>query len=46
MSLQDLAVEILNEAKLLGDSKQKLYKLEQIKEICLHRDPSILPLLM
>lgn len=42
MSLSDLAVELLNEAKLAPDAKTKQYKLEQIKEIALHRDDSVL----
>ena len=38
----DLAVELLNDAKLTKDSKSKLYFLEQVKEIVLFRDTSIL----
>ena len=36
-SLLDLAVDLLNEAKNARDSKSKLFYLEQIREILLHR---------
>lgn len=41
-SLVDLTIELLNEAKVCSDAKRKLYYLEQIKEIVLFRDVSIL----
>ena len=46
MSLSELAIEILNEAKIASDAKDKLYKLEQVKEIVFHRDPSLLSSLL
>ena len=46
MSLSELAIEILNEAKIASDAKDKLYKLEQVKEIVFHRDTAILSSLL
>jgi hypothetical protein len=45
-SLLDLASDLINEAKLAPQSDKKLYKLEQVKEIIFHRDPSLLPLVI
>lgn len=41
-NLVDLAVELINDAKMSKDAKTKLYYLEQVKEIVLFRDTSIL----
>ena len=41
-SLYDLASDLINKAKLASDSKQKLYNLEQVKEIVFHRDKTLL----
>jgi hypothetical protein len=41
-SLLDLAVDLINDAKSAKDAKQKIYLLEQVKEIVLHRDKSLL----
>lgn len=41
-NLVDLAVELINDAKTSKDVKSKLYYLEQVKEIVLFRDTSIL----
>lgn len=42
MSLQEVAIDLLNEAKSTRDVQSKIYILEQIKEIVFHRDQSIL----
>ena len=42
MSLLDLAIEKINEAKNTRDAQSKLFLLEQVKEIIFHRDKSIL----
>ena len=41
-SLYDLASDLINKAKLASDSKQKLYSMEQVKEIVFHRDKTLL----
>jgi hypothetical protein len=41
-NLVDLAIELINEAKTAQDNKSKIYYLEQVKEILLYRDSSIL----
>ena len=46
MSLSELAVEILNEAKVATDAKEKVYKLEQVKEILFHRDTNLMSSLL
>jgi len=38
MSLRNLAIELVNEAKSHTDGKSRLYYLEQLKEILLNRD--------
>lgn len=45
-TLHDLVIEILNQSKLADDGKSKLFKLEQIKEIILYRDSTLLPLVI
>lgn len=42
-SLADKAADSLNQAKLSSSAKDKLFSLEQIKEIILHRDQSLFP---
>lgn len=43
MSLfQDLVVDLLNQAKETGETQKKLFLLEQVKEIVLHRDSTLL----
>lgn len=46
MMMRELAVEILNSAKNCKDSKSKVFQLEQIKEIVLHRQRDLLPVLL
>lgn len=41
-SLYDLVIDLINDAKNTKDNQTKLYVLEQIKEICFHRDKAIL----
>ncbi len=41
-SLQDLVTDYINDAKSAQDSQSKLFVLEQIKEVVLHRDVSII----
>eukprot|EP01038_Epipyxis_sp_PR26KG_P007092 gene7092-9677_t len=41
-NLSDLAIDLFNDAKSVKDSQKKLFYLEQIKEICMHRDKSVL----
>ena len=41
--LGDLAVDIINAAKATKDARQKVFQLEQLREIVLHRDKSLLP---
>jgi hypothetical protein len=45
-SLLDLAVDLINDAKGATDGKRKIYLLEQVKEIVLHRDKSLLSQLL
>jgi hypothetical protein len=42
-SLADKATDLLNQAKLSSSAQDKLFNLEQIKEIILHRDQSLFP---
>jgi hypothetical protein len=44
--LRDLAVEFINAAKNSKDAKTKLIQLEQVKEIVLHRQRELLPVLI
>ena len=37
ISLLDLAIDLLNEVKAANDSKSKIFFLEQIREILIHR---------
>ena len=41
-SLLDLAIDLINDAKGSKDAKSKLYMLEQVKEIVMFRDKSVL----
>jgi hypothetical protein len=41
--LKDVAVDILNNAKLSKDATSKLFELEQIREILLHRQTDLIP---
>ena len=41
-SLRELAVSYLNDAKIVGDASTKTSKLKLLKEVLLHRDPSLL----
>lgn len=41
-SLSDLASDLINKAKLAGNSEQKLYNMEQVKEIIFHRDTNLM----
>lgn len=45
-SLRDLAVDLINDAKSTRDGQEKLYILEQIKEIIFHRDATLLAEIM
>lgn len=40
--LRHLVVDLINDVKSTSDAQSKLYLLEQIREICLHRDKSAL----
>jgi hypothetical protein len=41
-TLLDVAIDLINEAKNGKDTQTKLYQLEQVKEICFHRQKSSL----
>lgn len=45
-SLHELAIDLINDAKGTRDAQGKLFLLEQVKEICFHRDRSVLPDIM
>ena len=42
ISLRELAVSYLNDAKVVSDASTKTSKLKLLKEVLLHRDPSLL----
>lgn len=40
--LQDLAIDLINDVKNTKDAQSRLYLLEQVREIVIHRDKSVL----
>jgi hypothetical protein len=42
-SLLDLSYDLINKAKLVQNSQQKLFNLEQVKEIIFYRDKTLIP---
>lgn len=41
--MADVATDLLNKAKLSTSAQEKLFSLEQIKEVIFHRDPTLFP---
>ena len=43
MSLEDFATELINDAKTSSEAEETVFKLEQLREVVLHREKFLLP---